>query len=172
MIRAMLDIETLDVTASSVVTEIGVVLYNGKFDIVQTLHMYTPITEQLARGRTLSKETLKFRFEQASFNFVLTDPNDLYRCLYSLIDLYKDYSIDETWTKSPHFDIAILDHLYQQMNLKSPWKYSSIRDLRTLMKWYEHNSTKDPEHTALQDALDQGEILRDLYYASGRHIHS
>lgn len=38
------------------------------------------------------------------------------------------------WANGIVFDIGVLEHAYQQVGLKPPWKYNMVRDARTIYK--------------------------------------
>jgi len=67
------------------------------------------------------------------------------------------------WCKGTDFDVAILAHAMKQHNIKPAWKYSNVRDCRTVFKLFPGAKEAIPEnknpHNALDDAIHQAAQL-------------
>jgi len=67
------------------------------------------------------------------------------------------------WCKGTDFDIAILTHAMNQHNIKPAWKYSNVRDCRTVFKLFpvakEAIPANENPHDALADAAHQAAQL-------------
>ena len=71
------------------------------------------------------------------------------------------------FTRGPHFDIAIMDSLFDDYGVTPPWKYFKVRDIRT---WLECNGLEDNlklvkpatmiPHNALHDAAFDAYMLQ------------
>lgn len=52
--------------------------------------------------------------------------------------------VTHLWTRGPHFDIALMNSLIKDCGARSPWKYYSIRDIRTLLAVLDkHNEAQE-----------------------------
>jgi hypothetical protein len=73
------------------------------------------------------------------------------------------------FTRGPHFDIAIMDSLFDDFNVTPPWKYYHVRDIRT---WLHAKGLPDnlklvkPDgmvpHNALHDAAFDAWMLQQV----------
>lgn len=96
--------------------------------------------------------------------------------LSRLNDIYEKNKCETIWYNGPLYDGTILDVYYDRLGYKQPWKYDSVRDLRTIRKQYkdlldEHHKRTVTTHLALQDSIDQVSILRTITLITG-HLWS
>ena len=155
--EAMIDIETLDTTNSSVVFQVAIVYFEPDTLNEVNKEIWTlDVDAQLAMGRTVSASTIAFH---------LGIPANALKCLTSkraqhpsifLQGLSKSLEIAKPkaiWAKGS-FDFNILEDMYGQCDVPVPWKYYQERELRTLMK--ECGVSKgDVSHNALEDCYAQ-----------------
>jgi len=67
------------------------------------------------------------------------------------------------WSLGSDFDIAILNHLLDTLDLQPEWKYWNTRCLRTFGALYPHiKRPKANDHNALADARNEMEWLKLL----------
>ena len=61
------------------------------------------------------------------------------------------------WAHGASFDPPILESAYLAFKAKAPWKYSALRDTRTIYELanYYPDRTKGTHHNALDDAKNQ-----------------
>lgn len=153
MKRVMADIETLDLGPRSVILSIGVVLFDEKEDH-EAYRFVLPISEQLAKGRTISESTLQFWMGQ---------PREVWnRQRASAWSSLKDSLImfaqvvespDELWSQGM-FDIVNLESLFKDVGLTVPWSYKAVRDLRTLRKLLPEEFDKTVPVGSAHDCVD------------------
>jgi hypothetical protein len=180
----MLDIETLGLGPRVVTTQVAMIA----FDIddpsteLRTINEYLPIQPQLGLGRTVTGSTLIWwmgQEEKARKRFANNSGDDLIELealCRSIVRKFNQITDDgrlsyELWAKGPQFDVVNLESLLVDLGFEAPWKYDSVRDLRTLMK-IAGLSTKDVElgplqaHVAIDDCRFQircyEEALRKL----------
>lgn len=172
-LNVMLDIETLDTATSAVVLSIGAVTFTES-TIIDTFYADVDPKRQLADGRTISIDTIKWWMRQS---------DEARKCIYeprNVIDpiqalqlfdswVYTNESHDEVlvWGNGSDFDNAIVNDLYKTYNMTAPWSHRGNRCYRTL----KHHATMimgaeelkrklvDPKlkHNALSDAEAQAE---------------
>jgi hypothetical protein len=67
------------------------------------------------------------------------------------------------WAKSPIFDVAILEHCYDECGMEPPWRFYQTRDVRTLQNRDkaigETHSDDQVRHNALDDAEVQAKAV-------------
>lgn len=159
--EVMIDIETLDTKASAVVYEVGAVFFKGTKQFKYLWRLDVPV--QVARGRTISGDTMKFHFghvQGKNLLTALTDPKILSMpCfIHELIEAVQQHKPEKFWAKG-NFDYPILEDLFDLFCTKVPWKYYQLGELRTLMKECGVDKGK-VQHTAAADCVDQIKRLK------------
>lgn len=167
MNNLMIDIETLSVKQNAVILSIGAVFFDLEGLIGSEYYKKISINSCIELGLEVDESTLKFWIEQ---------PNESKKDLFSNTDFLfyslKQLSllIDENtcvWGNPSSFDIGILTNAFNKCNIKIPWNYRNIRDLRTLTAFYP--KIKDEieftgvKHNAIDDCKHQIKILQKIY---------
>lgn len=71
------------------------------------------------------------------------------------------------WSQGPTFDCTILEHAYKSYHKPLPWKYSVVRDSRTVFSLWPDQPIPPTTHHALEDCRRQiGMLQRTL-----RHLN-
>lgn len=151
----MIDIETLDTIPSAIILSIGAVAFKPEHE----RDFYLEIFADSQYIRTSSLSTLTWWKSQK--NFPKNPSVGLTRALTSLSSWIRDVSRTRTpiiWCKGTDFDVTILADAYRQYKLPIPWKYSKVRDCRTIFKTFAVPIT-GASHNALADAKDQAHDL-------------
>lgn len=165
----MIDIETLDTKPSAIVLSVGGCFFDldNPNTTIQELYqnsIYLELNpkEQENKNRTISIDTLtwwlnndlnlKAFFENISIN---TGRN-----LKLLSDFIISNQIKSVWSKSPSFDMNILDSLFSDFNMTFPIGFRDRFDVRTVLeirKLTEISKIKlqGNGHHALNDAINQ-----------------
>lgn len=182
--HCMIDIETLGTKADSVVLTIGALRFDpfSDDDPSDGLHLYLEVDEQTRNGRLVSEDTLQWWAEQEeevrSDVFREDGRSTVKQALDSLHSFVKD--ADAVWAQGPTFDMVILENLYASYGRSAPWRYSRVRDSRTLFAVLgdprgsfpmAHNALVDCYHQAkgiqmCLSKLRQGEVYKDTEYAA------
>lgn len=185
----MLDIESLDLGARPVITQIALYPFDMETEelIPDALHQYLPMQPQLdlIPSRSISAETLAWWMDQsddarAAFRYNLSDEFDelplLMKQLVSRFNkLTRNGAIEyELIAKGPQFDVVAVETLLRDCGLKAPWRYDRVVDLRTLQR-YAGVSSRDMDtpagfiaHRADWDAKFQIEV----YFEAKRRLRS
>jgi len=133
----MIDIETLSTAPDALVLSIGA----RQFDCVgregpwfgEALLVVPDLVDQLLMGRRVDRSTQEWwskQDPQAATHW--RTPSKAFTVRTALAELHTFVrDAPRVWARGPHFDIAILDSLYQCYGMKSPWRYNTIRDVRT-----------------------------------------
>lgn len=173
----MVDIETLSTAVNAVVLSIGAVEFDplsGK--ILREFYHELYLSEQ--PGRHIDIKTVQWWFKQCQenqANFELMTKSDLRKehVLFSLFRLWAFISGKDTnyaeraegyerlsiYACDPDFDMAILNDLYKDNGLPSPWRYSELRSVRTIRELIKIAGMEVPrqeaDHNALNDCIRQ-----------------
>lgn len=151
----MIDIETAGDSDNCIVLTLGAAKFNpndlgGPGD---SLYMRIDIDEQRELGRCTSEATLKWWDTQSvDVREEAWSPYDrvpVVAAMTQLSDFVK--GAGAVWAQGPQFDMKILEHLYQQIGLRKPWRYNIVRDSRTLFKTV--GDMRDRNVSGLHNAL-------------------
>jgi 3' exoribonuclease, RNase T-like len=174
MTAVMIDIETKGKKFDTIVLTIGAVKFDlypkdnaATIPIEYTFYAYPDIVEQEIMGRTTDKETMAWWKAQNPLAMDEAFRDELRRPVEDvLLDLYKFCAdADTMWAQGPQFDMCILEHLYKAKNLIKPWKYSQVRDSRTLFAVLGDARVKNKVdiHNALADATSQAFAVQECF---------
>lgn len=169
----MLDLETLGRGPRAVVTQVAMVAFEigNPARWVREVNEFLPIQPQLGLRRDIDASTLIWWMQQsddARSRFKYNEGHDLGELESigrSIVRKFNSITQDgarsyEVWARGPQFDAVILESLLVDLGLEAPWKYDTVRDLRTLMKLAgvdsdEVDSTGITPHVALDDCKFQ-----------------
>lgn len=171
---AMLDLETLSTRPNAVILSIGAVKFDPfseRIDVDDGLNLRICVDEQISLNRHIQEETIQWWGQQ---------PKDVQDEAFSPDDrislelLYKTLNkflvgVDNIWCQGPVFDIAILEDLYRQLGIPTPWQFWQIRDSRTLFSVHGDPRDKNRQgaHNALVDCCYQAIGVQQIYQQQG-----
>lgn len=169
MSDVMIDLETLGTKNDCVVVSIGACKFNPeKQKIESTFYMIFEMQDQLDRGRVIQADTLKWWFRQENaaqkvFHDQAKNPTMILNTFATWLKTVSPNSKElKVWGNGSTFDISIMEHMYNQYNIKCPWPYNGVMDLRTFRRFMANND-KVPnlgtKHNALDDAIAQAEFV-------------
>lgn len=186
MKRVSLDIETLSTRARAVVLSVGICIFDDEemnsFDEIvdNGIEIFFDPEEQKEAGRIIDESTLKWWSEQgdearrvleATDTIGVRDFHTLFEQFCVERDLHQNWLHRYgTWVaRGPHFDMAILEDMFADFNVSTPWKYYNVRDIRT---WLECRGLPDnlklvkPDnmiaHNALHDAAFDAWMMQQV----------
>ena len=169
----MLDLETLGTRPGCVILTIGAVLFDP-YSLKEPgpgIYMRVDADEQIARGREVQEDTLKWWGQQADDvrEEALGEGDRV-----SLETMYHDLNrfcvgVGNIWCQGPAFDIVILENIYRQMGWPTPWQFWQIRDSRTLFGVHGDPREKDRKaaHNALMDCYYQAIGVQQVFKQQG-----
>lgn len=166
----VLDIETLGVSQSAQVYEVGIIKSWGwpSASPLEERSWFLHGNDQKHRSVDpstigwMKSKGLMARLEQAR------DTGTSVRHFYRELEPYLGDK-PAIWTWGPQFDLSILESLFLDKNLSVPWRYDTPRDLRTLDSLYTLMSgvgkrdTDNIPHDALGDCRLQLARLRKAF---------
>ena len=174
MKHIMIDLETLGVNPGCVVLSIGACVFDRE-TVSDTFTVDLDVTDQTNHGLAIEGATLEWWLGnklQIAGRFNVNLPAMALTELRSWLVEHRKTNQLRIWANSPMFDMAILEALWWCYHRESyyeehklPWSYWELRDYRTavhcLDKPFKSIKPKSVAHRALQDAIDQAQLLID-----------
>lgn len=171
----MIDNETIDITPSAVVTQIGIVAFNiTSNDILATHKTFVDIDDQLINGRTIAGDTFKWWLKQSeAARRVQWEADDspsqdfaMGNIAITINEWIKKFGpIEGVWSNGATFDIPQIESMMNQSQVQIPWGFWQHRDIRTLdfLSPMSHRPTAEIAHDALSDAIAQTLWVQNMY---------
>ena len=172
MKHIMLDLETLGTRADAVILSLGAVkfdLTSGKIDD-QGFYASISIDSNQELGRHIQEDTLLWWLKQdiAAQSVFHEEKIALPQALEDFSDWVgtDDY---EVWSNGADFDLPMLAHAYNQVQLETPWKFWNSRCFRTYKNLPGAKDIRAPalgvKHNALSDAYQQAQTVCTIHAA-------
>ena len=165
----MIDLETLDTSPFCVVLTIGAVIFDPKGNgIIDKIDLRPSIEDQLALGRVVNDETVKWWGNQsAAAQHEALGDHDRIPFKEAMEKLHKFcWNRDKPWSHGAAFDIVAMETSWASFGMQSPWLFYKVRDTRTLFD-VTGVSLKDggyvTTHKASEDAARQAFIVQKAY---------
>lgn len=154
MHSAILDLETLDIKPTSIITEIGLIIFRrDDLTVIDHLSITPDFFAQLAAGRTFDPGTIAFHRNNGTLP--CTDPatqTNLHQAAAELAQYFREYKPTRVWIQGTCFDRPIIEDFYRSLSQPLPWHFTASRDARTAwdMAFPTQRHPKRP-HKALED---------------------
>lgn len=162
--HCMLDLETFDTSANSMIASIGAVMFN-KDKIHDEFYNAVKISDEDLRMFSMSASTLNWWLGQKVEAIkALTNGDRLIDVLYSFKIFFETRQGKEVWGNGSDFDNVILANAYRKLGLDQPWSYREnccYRTIRTRFPKVDF-SFEGTAHNALYDARNQANYLIKL----------
>ena len=172
MKHIMVDIETLSTAVNAAVLSIGAVEFDPfTGQILRTFYHELDLSDQ--DNRHVDLNTVQWWFKQCQenpVNFELMTKHNREKdgvtfalhklgefingCVEYAMTRVEGYEKLSIYACDPDFDIAILNDLYKEHNLPSPWRYSELRSVRTVRDLTKIAGMDIPQQEANHNALD------------------
>lgn len=160
----IIDIETLGRRNDAAITQVGLVIADKNFNILNKFLIQIDPTVWHTCNRTFTGETLLWWMQQnnspisKTCNYFIHSYKEL---IDTLNQIFWESNLENAivWTKGT-MDLFCIKDLYEYFNMETPWKFWQPRDIRTAKEFIEEWQTfENNNHNALDDALNQ---LREL----------
>lgn len=154
MSHYMIDIETLSVRVDAAVMSIGMV----EFDLTGIKReLYCELSLDAQPSRVIDQRTLQWWLSLGKkFPLGSASPE---QAKSGIEEFFREGGPNpKVWAKGINFDIVILESLFSNPKPYPLWRYSDVRDARTVFKLCDYKF-KEPKHHALHDAYDQALAL-------------
>ena len=163
----IIDIETLGRRNDAAITQVGIVIADETFSVLDKYLIQVSPEAWNTCNRTFTGETLLWWMEQKNSPISNIGTSSAYNSYYAAMSvlngIFRRYNTDDTivWTKGT-MDLFCIKDLYECLYMSTPWKFWQPRDIRTakeiIKDWKvcENNNA----HNALNDALTELEELK------------
>lgn len=160
----MVDLETFGSAPGCVVVSIGAVAFNRDTGrLGDSFYRVIEIESAKRLGLKCDAETLLWWMRQGEdARAALTrDPEPIERVLAEFEAFWGRQRAERFWCHGATFDAPILDAAYRAARLRVPWKYSAVRDTRTLFELADVavERSAGTHHNALDDAVNQARAV-------------
>jgi hypothetical protein len=168
MCHVMVDIETLSTRSNGVILSIGAVQFDLKGHILNGFHEGVDINSCIKRGLHIDGDTVKWWLGQSKENIdrllklscsSLEGALKAFEKCFSLMGKDSIYM----WSHGSNFDLVVLENAYHAVDSKVWWKYSNVRDTRTLFDIANYKYIAKGGHDALEDAINQAQAVGEAY---------
>lgn len=150
----MIDLETAGTTADCPILQIGAVPFTRTGEILDDVfEAKVSLASNILYGRHAQAATLEWWDKQDATikEQVFSGTRDLKDMLLEFAEYLRHFdAVIRPWGNGSLFDIAILESAFTACGVPVPWKYSSVRDYRTLL---DVASLKPPYAAGAHDAL-------------------
>jgi hypothetical protein len=162
----MIDLETLGTDPETPVVSLGATFFDPTTkQLGGTFYMILDVSEQIARGRKPTGDTIKWWMGQTDaakkiFHEKAKPAKDV---LNLFIQWFKATNSKAfVWGNGSTFDISIMEHIFRDYGLEKPWSHNKVMDLRTFKRFQgggEQIKKSGVEHNALDDAISQAKYV-------------
>lgn len=157
----IIDIETLGRRNDAAITQVGIVIAEEAFNILDSYLIQVMPDVWNTCNRTFTGETLLWWMQQKNTPVSKTSTNIVYnytQLVNKLYQIFNRFNTEDTivWTKGS-MDLFCIKDICEYLNIETPWKFWQPRDIRTakeiIKDWkvYENNNA----HNALDDAITE-----------------
>lgn len=165
--HVMIDLETYSTNSNAVIRSIGVLLFNMSGEREVLMETGIDVESCLLVGLTIDQDTINFwrkqpeeyreNLQELSTMNLKDALNDLQKVAQeTLTELF-------VWGHGSDFDIVILGNAYKAIGQMPWWKYSNVRDTRTLFDLANYKYVSKGGHNALGDANRQVDAVCEAY---------
>lgn len=163
MMQVMVDLETMGKRAGCAIVSIGALYFDLETgELGKEFYTNVDLVSCTRIGLHLDAETVQWWLAQnESARQALTENCVLIRgALLSFMEFleFTDKPANVAiWAHGASFDPPILEAAYNLLEIKTPWKYSAVRDTRTIYELanYYPDRAQGTHHNALDDARNQ-----------------
>lgn len=175
MNHIMVDLGTLGTTADAVIMSIGAVKFDLDEGIIadEAFYVSISIASNQQYKRRISEETLMWWYKQSQeAKKVFHEPKT---ALPQALEEFAIWAAEGTdpsklcvWSNGADFDIPMLTHAADTLNMELPWQFWNHRCYRTyknmpLARMVKKNPVSATKHHALLDAINQTKHLIDIH---------
>lgn len=171
MKHCMVDLETTGTKPGCRVLSIGACIFDFDLPLESCItdQFYLNVDRQssVAAGLTSTQSTLEWWKKQPKHirDKLKENPVHINDAMQSFIAFYNRNQAERIWGNGASFDPPILEAVMNAVNIRAPWAFWDIRDVRTIIELgnVQLDKTKDL-HDALQDAIRQVHACHKAYH--------
>jgi hypothetical protein len=156
---AMIDIETLGTAPGCAILSIGAAMF-GPDGIGEVFYSPVLLSSCTKAGLVIDPDTVAWWMQQsdaARAEAFRADAAPLPGVLNSFSAWFLQQGAKYPWCHGATFDVPIMEAAYKACSLLPPWKFSNVRDTRTLydLAGVKVDRSQGTHHNALDDAIAQ-----------------
>lgn len=164
----MIDLETLGTRSNAVILSIGAVRFDLRGNIGSKFHYRLDIDSCLQAGLQVDGSTIEWWLKQSKENqnrLLAVPVKNLNDALIELTERFEFIGKEKicVWSHGSNFDIVLLENAYKATDMNVWWKYSNVRDTRTLFDLVDYKYVAKGSHDALEDAMNQVKAVQEAY---------
>lgn len=166
--HVMIDLETMGTSCIAAPMSLGAVKFDMDGNILDRFHKGISLKSCVAIGMEMDVDTIEWWLKQSKENqervLALKAEN-----ISAVLEKFEGWLhplnkyMTNVWSHGSVFDIVILENAYKLLGRSSWWKYSSIRDTRTLFDVAGYEYKAKGSHDALEDAENQAVAVAKAY---------
>lgn len=162
----MIDLETLGQTPSTPVISLGAAFFDIEAkEVGPTFYATLDVGEQMKYGRMPDASTLKWWMRQSGAAKKVF--SEQAKPVTEVLNLFNEWvkangKKVNPWGNGSSFDISIMENLYRQYNIKIPWLFYNVMDVRTFKRFCANGKKLEKggvNHNALDDAVSQAKYI-------------
>jgi DNA polymerase III epsilon subunit-like protein len=162
--QIMIDLETMGTSCIAGIMSIGAVKFKLTGEIETLCHIGVDLQSCMNANMEIDASTLMWWLGQSKENqdrVLALKKLPLKTALQMLFDSFHGMNKYTTciWSHGSVFDIVIVENACKLAGISIWWKYSNIRDTRTLFDFHEYKYITKGGHDALEDAVSQAEAV-------------
>lgn len=177
--QIMIDLETMSTSPNAAIIQLGAVAFDltapiaDTFDPATMFERTVALTSSLLAGGQVDPDTVAWWRRQAlEAQAAVTLHGEPLAIVLKEFTAWYDAlgKVEGVYAHGAAFDVPVLDSAYRALGLTVPWRYTAVRDTRTLYAlatdlagWQRPRRTT--AHTALADAVAQAEDVQSAYQA-------
>lgn len=163
----MIDIEGMNLVPHKTrIMQLSAAFFDEEGNILSTFNEFSGKEPHMFPDWTWDDpDTMKFWKAQPTWEKMVGAMAIHGRSYQSMIKLFREWFIAQSgeertlvYACGPQYDIATLDEYFRQLSYEAPWRYSSVRDYRTIRAQYEKlvpGSFEYGDHMAHNDVVAQ-----------------
>lgn len=169
----MIDFETLGTDPQTTVISIGACFFDEATETIgPTFYMAFDVDGQIKDGRNITGSTLKWWMGQSGaakkvFHEKAKPAKEVLELFSQWVLAQNTISKIQPWGNGSTFDISIIEDMFRMYNVKCPWIYYNVFDLRTFKRYVAGGAKVDKsegvDHNALDDAINQAKYVIQHY---------
>lgn len=174
MLNVMIDLETLGTSPDAPILSIGAVYFDPETGKMGDMCHFKIDFVEACKDRQIDAATVKWWLMQSddARGALLTDDEGrpgLYKD--DILDMFGRFLVEDciVWGNGATFDISMLENLYGQLGVETPWKFYNVRDVRTIVAAAEGIIERSDfpfegiKHDALADAVHQATYVSAMW---------
>jgi hypothetical protein len=160
--HVMIDLETMGTSCIAAPMSIGAVVFTMDGKILERYHTGVELKSCVSIGMELDVDTVEWWMKQSKENqnrVMELKKKPIAHALGQMEDMFRRRDLNKymtcVWSHGSNFDTVILTNAYKLLGSEVWWKYSNVRDTRTLFDVAGYDYTAKGSHDALEDAENQ-----------------